>query len=409
MAFLSDPVIFIANWIENLLLGWGLAPLLVTIIMDLLGAGTISVAMLLLVVILIVLERKLIGRLQGRFGPNRVGPYGLLQTIPDMIKIFTKEYITPQGADIFIYNLAPIMATSAVLLLWAVIPYAPRVVGSDINVGVLYLVAVGALGTLAILLAGFSSNNKYALLGAFRTVAQMISYEVPMVLAFLVPVILARSMGVNEIVNAQYVWYVIFAPLATLILFITAMAEVGRAPFDLLEAESEIVAGFHIEYSGLKFGFFYVAEFLHAFTISGVIVAMFFGGWRGPGAETYPILGFIYFMIKTFLIYFGTIWVRGSLPRVRIDQLLGFGWKILVPVALTLVIFTAVAEKIMFLMAATVIVRILVHLVINLLLVLVLIVIFRAQEARHPLRKPVAEPRPVALGRRSVPPELPRA
>jgi NADH-quinone oxidoreductase subunit H len=206
-----------------------------------------------------------------------VGPWGILQTFPDMVKIFTKEYITPDGADKVVYNLAPILTVSAVILLWAVIPFAPTVVGTQINVGVLYIVAVGAIGTLGIIMAGWASNNKYALLGAFRTVSQMVSYEVPMVIALLVPVLIGRTMGVNSLVESQTVWYVIMSPLAALLFFLSAQAEIGRAPFDLLEAESELVAGYQTEYSGLKFGMFYVGEFLHAFTVSALTTTLFFG------------------------------------------------------------------------------------------------------------------------------------
>ncbi len=196
------------------------------------------------------------------------------------------------------------------------------------------------------MLAGMSSNNKYALLGAFRTVALMVSYAVPMVLALLVPVLLSGSMDMEAIVNAQSRFpFILLAPVAALIFFVSSLAEVGRAPFDLLEAESEIVAGFHIEYSGLKFGMFFVAEFLHAFTISALTATLFLGGWQGPWAELYPFLGFVYFLLKTSLVYFVVIWIRGSFPRIRIDQMNALNWKFITPVALLSLMFSAVAEK----------------------------------------------------------------
>ena len=277
-----------------------------------------------LVIFTIWLERKLYGRIQDRLGPNRVGPWGIFQTFPDMIKIFTKEYITPIGADKVAYNLAPILSVSAVLLIWAVMPFAKTIVGTDVNVGVLYLVAVGGIGALGIILAGWSSNNKYSLLGAFRAVAQIVSYEVPMVLALLVPVLLGRTMGVNSLVNAQSVWFIIMSPIAAFIFFTSSIAETGRAPFDLLEAESELVAGYQTEYSGLKFGMFYVGEFLHAFTISALTATLFLGGWRGPWAEQIPILGVAWFFIKAFIVYFVVVLIRISMPRLRIDQMLEF-------------------------------------------------------------------------------------
>ncbi|MFN2128496.1 MAG: complex I subunit 1/NuoH family protein, partial [Anaerolineales bacterium] len=242
---MSDPIHLISTWFRELLLGWGLAPLLVQIIMYFIGAIVISLVAMGVVVILIWVERKIAGRIQDRLGPNRAGPFGLLQPIADIIKIFTKEMITPNGADKIPFNLAPVISVASVLLIWAVVPFAATVVGADIHVGILYIVAVGTFGIVAILMAGWSSNNKFALLGAARAVAQMVSYEVPMVLALLIPTLLAGSMGVTSIVAAQDVWFVVLAPIAALVFLITSMAEVGRAPFDLLEAESEIVAGFH--------------------------------------------------------------------------------------------------------------------------------------------------------------------
>ena len=403
MAFISDPINSIATWLENLLLSIGLAPEATTVIMKLIGAFVLGSFGLGLVIFTIWLERKIYARIQDRFGPNRVGPWGIFQTFPDMIKIFTKEYITPDGADKVVYNLAPILAVSAVLLLWAVIPFAPNVVGSEVNVGVLYLIAVGAVGTLGVIMAGWSSNNKYALLGAFRTVAQMVSYEVPMVLALLIPVLLARDMGVNTIVKEQNVWYFLLAPLAGLIFFITSIAEIGRAPFDLLEGESELVAGYQTEYSGLKFGMFYVGDFLHAFTISALTATMFFGGWRGPGAEAYPILGIAYFFVKTFIIYFLVIVIRISMPRLRIDQMLDFNWKFLTPIALVLLMVTAIAEKILREQFAASnltstemwIIRSVVHLAINLILVFIVVRILRSYRVKA--RRVVAEPRPIAI------------
>jgi NADH-quinone oxidoreductase subunit H len=195
------------------------------------------------------------------------------------------------------------------------------------------------------MMGGWSSNNKYALLGAFRTVAQLVSYEAPMILSLLVPVILARSMDLNEIVRQQQVWFLFSAPIAALLFFISSVAEVGRTPFDLLEAESEIVAGFHIEYSGMKFGMFFVAEFLHAFTVGMLVAVLFMGGWRGPGAEQYPLLGVLYFVIKAFIAYFLVILLRGSLPRIRIDHMLDLNWKFLVPLALGTIVVTIITDK----------------------------------------------------------------
>ncbi|MGB2895627.1 MAG: complex I subunit 1 family protein, partial [Anaerolineales bacterium] len=269
------------------------------------------------------------------------------QTVADLLKLVTKELITPTGADVIPYNLAPLLAVMAVVGIWAVIPLAPTLIGAHINIGVLYVVAIGTIGTLGIMIAGMSSNNKYALLGAFRTVAMMVSYAIPMMLALLIPVILSGSMDLATIVEAQSpIVFIILTPVGALVFFISSLAEVGRAPFDLLEAESEIVAGFHIEYSGLKFGMFFVAEFLHAFTISALTATLFLGGWRGPWAEMYPLLGLFYFLIKTSIVYFVVIWIRGSFPRIRIDHMNNLNWKTITPLALASLIFTAIAEKV---------------------------------------------------------------
>jgi NADH-quinone oxidoreductase subunit H len=295
---------------------------------------------------LIVGERKILGRFQDRYGPNRIGPFGIFQTIADFVKLIGKEIVVPSGIDKPVYWLAPVLVVMSVIGIWAVVPFAPGFRGTDLNVGVLYIVSIGAIGTLGIIMAGWSSNNKFALLGAFRAVSQLVSYEVPMVLTLLVPTMLAGTMGVAGIVEAQQgMWYIFAAPLAALVFLIASHAENARGPFDLLEGESEIVAGFNIEYGGLAFGMFYVGEFLHAFTVGALFTTLFLGGWRGPGAEQYPLLGLLYFFVKSLFIWFVMIWVRGSFPRVRIDHLLGFNWKFLTPLALLIVAVTAVAEK----------------------------------------------------------------
>src|SRR5512133_2161745 len=318
MSFLTDPIPFIIAWITQVMLGWGWSASLVQVVLYILGGLILCIGAMVFTTVLIWAERKIGGRFQDRPGPNRVGPWGIFQTIADMLKIFTKEYVTPAGADLVPYNLAPVIAVAAVLCVWAVVPFSATVVGSNIGVGLLLVIAIGGLGEFGIIMAGFGSNNKYALLGAFRAVAQMVSYEVPMVTVLLIPVMLSGSMGLNDIVAAQRVWYIVLAPAACLIFFISSLAENGRAPFDLVEADSELVAGFNIEYSGLKFGFFFVADFLHAFTSAIVFSTVFLGGWQGPGAVAYPILGFFYLLIKTSVVYFMMLAVRFTLPRFRI-------------------------------------------------------------------------------------------
>ncbi len=265
-----------------------------------LGAAVLAIVLLFACFFLIVAERKILGRFQDRYGPNRIGPFGIFQTIADFVKLLGKEIVVPAGIDKPVYWLAPLLVVMSVIGIWAVVPFAPGFLGTDLNVGVLYIVSVGAIGTLGIIMAGWSSNNKFALLGAFRAVAQLVSYEIPMVLTLLIPTMLSGTMGVLGIVEAQReVWFIVAAPLAALVYLISSIAENGRAPFDLMEGESEIVAGFNIEYGGLAFGMFYVGEFLHAFTVGALFTTLFLGGWRGPGAEQYPLLGLVYFFLKT--------------------------------------------------------------------------------------------------------------
>ena len=344
---MTDPINSIANWLQNLLAGWGLNSGLVNFIMALIGVVIVATFVLVLDIFLVWVERKVVARFQDRLGPNRLGPFGLIQPVADIIKLLIKEDITPIGADRIIYNLAPIFALATVILLWAVIPFYPDVVGADLNVGILYIIAIGAIGTLGIIMAGWASNNKYALLGAFRTVALVVSYEVPMLIVLMVPVILAKSMSFHTIVEGQTIWYVVLAPVAALILLITALAELGRPPFDLSEAESEIVAGFHIEYTGMKFGLFYAGELLHTLTLSAVISSLFLGGWRGPWVEQVPILGIVYLFAKAFFIYWVIMWIKYTVPRIRIDHMLNFNWKLLTPLALVVLMVTAVMDKLL--------------------------------------------------------------
>ena len=314
----------------------------------LVGVLLVSGVPLITVILLIWIERKVAARIQDRIGPNRVGPIGLLQTIADMIKLLSKEDITPTAADRILYNAAPLVSFASVVLLWAVIPFTPFHFGVDLEIGALYFVAVASFGTLAIMAAGWASNNKYALLGAFRVVALLVSYEVPLVFALLVPVLLAGSMSLVDIVNAQNgMWFVILSPLAFVIFYISSQAETGRAPFDLIEAESELVAGFNIEYSGMKFGMFFAAEFLHVFTNGIIMAILFFGGWMGPFYYESPLIAFAWLGAKGGLIYFTTLWLRNTVPRLRIDQIMAFNWKFLVPLSIANLIVVSFVLKVM--------------------------------------------------------------
>ena len=390
---MSDPFGGLDNFLKDLLIGFGLDSIFVAVVLKLLGAAVLGGLAGATAIILIWAERKLVARIQDRLGPNRVGPYGLLQTIADALKLLTKEVLIPAGADRIIFQMAPLLVVASVIGVWAVMPLAPGLIGSDVNVGLLYVVSVGSIGILGIMMAGLSSNNKYALLGAFRTVAQMVSFAVPLIFSLLVPTLLAGSMGMADIVEAQEgVWFIFLAPLAALIFFVSSIAEVGRAPFDLMEAESEIVAGFHIEYSGMAFGMFFVGEFVHAFTISALTAVIFLGGWRGPGAEAFPLLGLVYFLLKASIMFFVVIWIRGTFPRIRIDQMNAFNWKFVTPLALVVLMVTAVVEKLSTELDWP---RLLVHSTANLLMVIGTLVILRAQAASARRRLEVAPEAPV--------------
>jgi NADH-quinone oxidoreductase subunit H len=342
MGFWNDPVNLIAGWLLNLLAGWGLPGWLGSLIVQLIGVVALVSVMMLLDIFLVWVERKVVARFQDRLGPNRLGPFGLIQPFADIIKLLIKEDITPVGADRVVYNLAPILSLMSVLLLWAIVPLAPLILGVDLNVGALYIIAAGAIGTLSIIMAAWASNNKYALIGAFRQVAVLVSFEVPMIATMLIPTVLAGSMGMNAIIQAQNVPFFLLAPMAALIFIIAAIAELGRSPFDMNEAESEIVAGFHIEYTGMKFGLFYAGELLHAFTFGGFWAILFFGGYRFFGLENLgPIVAAAILLAKAMVGYWFIMWVRYTVMRIRIDHMLAFNWKFLTPLAFVLLMVTA--------------------------------------------------------------------
>ena len=320
--------------------GWNVE--VATLLSLLLGVVIVATVPLLTVILLIWIERKFAARIQDRIGPNRVGPYGLLQSVADALKMLTKEDITPTGADRVLFNLAPIITFATVILIWAIIPFTPLHIGSDLSIGILYFVAVGSIGAIKVMIGGWSSNNKYALLGAFRTIALLVSYEVPMILALLIPVLMAGSMGMQDITRAQGgMWFIVVSPLAAIIFFVANLAETGRAPFDLLEAESELIAGYNIEYSGFKFGLFMAGEFMHVFTVAVLTAVLFLGGWWGPFVDQVPALGFVWLGLKTAVVYLFMLLIRNTVPRFRIDQVMSINWKFMVPLSILLILVQA--------------------------------------------------------------------
>lgn len=303
---------------------------------------------------LTLLERKVLARMQVRIGPNRAGPWGLLQPVADGIKLIFKEELIPNRADKVLFVLAPVITVVPALIVLAVVPLGPDVmlfghnvtlgVAGDINVGVLYIMAVSSIAVYGITIAGWSSSSKYALMGGLRATAQMISYELALGLAFVGPILLANSMNLTDIVNAQqgFRWYIWLQPLGFIIFMLAAIAEVNRSPFDMPEAEQELTAGYHAEYSGMKFALMFMAEYDKMIAVSMIASTLFLGGFWGPFVEQFPLLGPVYLLIKTVFLLFIIIWMRATLVRFRYDRLMAFGWKVLLPLALVNVVATAV-------------------------------------------------------------------
>lgn len=301
-------------------------------------AGIIINSVLIIVMAFIYVERRALGRMQYRIGPNRTGPFGIFQPVADAIKVLLKEDIVPTKADKLVHFLAPVVAFAPAMMLFAVVPFDNGwSLIADLNVGILFVVAVSSVSTLGVFMAGWSSSNKYSLLGAMRMVAAVVSYEMPVVLSVVGVVLIAGSLSMNQIVAEQNIPFILLQPLGFLIFFTAGCAEINRSPFDLMEADSELVAGFHTEYSGMKFALFYLVEYAEALGLSAIITTIFLGGWRGP-----VLPGIIWFLIKVFAVFFIMIWTRTTLPRVRIDQLMGLAWKFLFPLALINLIVTAI-------------------------------------------------------------------
>ena len=296
-------------------------------------------------------ERRALARIQTRVGPNRAGPFGLLQPIADAVKLIFKEELTPAKAYKFVFFLAPILTVVPSIIIAAVIPWGRSInlfgreitlYLADINVGILYFMSIAAISVYGIVLAGWSSNSKYAMLGGLRATAQMISYELSLGIALVPVILLANSMRMIDIVETQSsAWFVLIQPVGALIFWIATLAEVNRAPFDMPEAEQELTAGFHSEYSGMKFALFFMAEYQKMIIVCAIMAVFFFGGYLGPGVDQFPILGPVYMFIKVVVLLFGMIWVRATWPRIRYDRLMEFGWKILVPLSLVIVFITA--------------------------------------------------------------------
>jgi NADH-quinone oxidoreductase subunit H len=289
---------------------------------------------------------------QVRIGPNRAGPWGILQPVADGIKLIFKEELIPDRADKVVFLLAPVLTVVPALIILGVIPFGTSIslfgktielgLAGDVNVGVLYIMAIASIAVYGIVLAGWSSNNKYALMGGLRSAAQMVSYELVLGLAFVGPILLADSMSMSKIVQGQDpVWYIVFQPIGFILFLIASIAEINRAPFDMPEAEQELTAGYHVEYSGMKFALFFMAEYGKMIVVSFIAATLFLGGYLGPFVDRFPWLGPIYLGIKVVALLFLLVWIRATLPRIRYDRLMALGWKILLPVGIANVVITA--------------------------------------------------------------------
>ncbi len=321
--------------------------MLIYLLIALVKVIIVFAGMMLIVAYTTLLERKVLGHMQIRFGPNRTGPFGLLQPVADGLKLFFKEDITVPFANKVIYTLAPTVLVITAIASYAVIPFGDSVtimgkkidmVVADVNVGLLYLLAISSLGIYGVVMGGWASNNKYSLLGSIRSSAQMISYELSLGISIMGVLMITGSLSLTRIVEAQSsVWFIVYQPLGFIIYLISAVAECSRTPFDLTECDNELVAGYQTEYSSMKFALYYLAEYAHILVVSSVAVTLFFGGWHGPFLP--PV---IWFLIKIFFFIFFFIWIRATFPRFRYDQLMKFGWKVLFPLALLNIMLTAV-------------------------------------------------------------------
>lgn len=347
--FLANPIVAIGDWLRNLFGGWGMPAATIDVVMNVLGALVVVSVPFIAVMGLIWASRKIIARLQDRYGPNAsgvsAGPYAIFQTVADAIKILTKELIIPEHADRIVFILAPVVVVFAALALWLVIPFGPEgLQGMDLNVGLFYVISLSSLVLLSMMMAGWSSGNKYADVGAFRAISQIISYEVPEVLALLTVVMLVGSLSMQDIVRFQQIPLIIALPIPAFIYLMALTAEVNRLPFEIAEADAEIVAGYFIEYSGMMFGAFYLAEFINVFAASLVFSVIFLGGWQGPFVQTVPILGAVWLVLKALVIFTLFMFFWGAMPRMRIDHILNFSWKFLTPLGLAMIIVVAIVD-----------------------------------------------------------------
>ncbi len=338
MGALQNLFVNLALFFRESMVNIGFSQLGIEATMDLVAGIGVLAVIAISALVLIYVERKVAGFIQVRLGPNRVGPKGTCQTVADALKLVGKEDIIPDRVDKVPFMIAPILFFAPAVLAFAIIPFGENMIPIDMNIGIFYFIAVCSLSTIPIIMAGWSSNNKYSLLGAMRSLAQSLSYEIPLVFSILGVVMITGSLQMSDIVAAQSdMWFIVTQPIAFLIYLIAGAAETNRPPFDLPEGESELVAGYMTEYSGMRWALFFLAEYAHLFIVSAMATTLFLGGWHGPILPSY-----IWFLIKTGFMIFILIWVRWTFPRIRIDQLLSLGWKFLLPLSLLNILITGV-------------------------------------------------------------------
>ena len=346
MDFILNLWVELGAWAGGVMAGWGMPPWAVDLVANIIGVLILLVFGIMAVLVFTPMERKVIARMQDRPGPNRVWPYGLLQALADAIKMLTKEDVVPDRADKRLHMLAPLIVAIPALLIFAVLPWGPGLIGEDLNVGVLFIVAISTIHVLAVIIAGWGSNNKFSLLSAFRVVNQLLAYEIPMILCILAVILFTKTMSTQGIVEAQTIPYFVVMPLGGLIFLICVLAEANRSPVDLIEADSEMVAGYIVEYSGMKFAMFFIAEYVNMFAAGILFSTLFLGGWKFFGLEDIaPVLTPVIVFAKAAFVIFLMLWFRATFPRMRFDHLVGFAWKFLVPLAMVNLLLGAVVVK----------------------------------------------------------------
>ncbi len=330
-----------AALIRNILHWIGFGDFFTNLLMSVVYFIAVAAIIILNVILLLWIDRRVSGFFQERLGPNRIGPLGLLQAVNDAVKLIGKESITPHAVDKLVYKLAPILTFTVTILLFSLLPYGRGMIPVNLNVGILFFTAISSISAVTILMAGWSSNNKYSLIGGMRTIALIVSYEIPLGFSMLGIVMLTGTLDLNSIVASQgKVWNIFLQPVAFIIFLISAMAELNKAPFDLMEAEQELVAGCHTEYSGMRFALFFLSEYANIFVMAGFGATLFFGGWQGPFLPSW-----LWFFIKTYLLILLIEWLRWTLPRARIDKMMQFNWKVLIPISIVNLFVTGIAIK----------------------------------------------------------------